>query len=33
MQSGVEKASNMMTAFNEKFATDEAKNIGNNASI
>lgn len=33
MQSGVEKASNMMNAFNEKFATDEAKNIGNNISI
>lgn len=33
MQSGVEKASSMMNTFNEKFATDEAKNIGNNASV
>lgn len=33
MQSGVEKASDLMNSFNEKFATDEAKNIGNNASI
>ena len=33
MQSGVEKASNIMNSLNEKFATDEAKNIGNNASI
>lgn len=33
MQSGVEKASSMMNSLNEKFATDEAKNIGNNASI
>ncbi len=33
MQSGVEKASSMMNTFNEKFATDEAKNIGNNSSI
>ena len=28
MQTGVEKASNMMNTFNEKFATDEAKNTG-----
>lgn len=33
MQSGVEKASSMMNTFNDKFATDEAKNIGNNSSI
>jgi len=33
MQKGVEKASDMMNTLNEKFATDEAKNIGNNQSI
>jgi SpoVK/Ycf46/Vps4 family AAA+-type ATPase len=33
MQSGVEKASTLMNSLNEKFATDEAKNIGNNPSI
>jgi SpoVK/Ycf46/Vps4 family AAA+-type ATPase len=33
MQSGVEKASNMMNELNTKFATDEAKHIGNNSSI
>lgn len=33
MQSGVEKASTLMNSLNEKFATDEAKNIGNNISI
>lgn len=33
MQSGVEKAANIMKDLDTKFATDEAKNIGNNASI
>ncbi len=33
MQSGVEKAANMMKDFDTKFATDTAKNIGNNTSI
>lgn len=33
MQSGVEKASSIMNELNTKFATDEAKHIGNNSSI
>ena len=33
MQSGVEKASNIMNELNTKFASSDAKHIGNNSSI